>query len=184
MALTLEATCLNLCSQLRQLRDALAEVYVGVVEDRPQPGDAVLVDVFGNTAEDLIGWLDEALAAAAAAREAVAPPVRLDDAHRALGACHERFHEVAHRYGAELVSFRRISDLRRLGRNRRGEWLVWTGSIQESLERCRAPLHDASLALVRCWQEFAEHAGSAAHAGPVRHRVIPAATERTGRSVN
>jgi hypothetical protein len=182
--LALEATCLNLCSRLQQLRDALAEVHLGVVEDRPMPGDAVLVDVFGNTAEDLIGWLDEALDAAGAAREAVAPPVRLDDAHRALGTCHERFHEVAHRYGADLVSFRKIADLRSLGRKRRGEWLAWTGSIQDSLERCRAPLHDAGLALVRCWQELAEHAGSAARAGPVGPRVSPATTVGTDRSVN
>jgi hypothetical protein len=182
--LALEATCLNLCSRLRQLRDALTEVHLGVVEDRPLPGDAVLVDVFGNTAEDLIGWLEEALAAAEAAREAVVPPVRLDAAHRALGTCHERFHEVAHRYSADLVSFRKIADLRSLGRKRRGEWLAWTGSIQDSLERCRAPLHDAGIALVRCWQEFAEHAGSTPRAGPVGPRVSPAAATPMDRSLN
>jgi hypothetical protein len=173
-----------LCSRIRLLRDALAEVRLGVVEDRPETGDAVLIDVFGNTADDLIGWLEEALAAADLARQAVVPPARIDDARRALGACHERFNEVSLHYGTDLVSFRRIADLRSLGRKRRGEWLPWTASIQDSLERCRQPLHEASLALLRCWQELAEHAGAAIRASPGDQQIGSPAAAPPTRNVN
>jgi hypothetical protein len=70
------------------------------------------------------------------------------------------FHQIARRFASELVSYERLADLSGLGRERRGEWLAWTGSVKQAIEDCRYPLDQAADALFACWQEIAERAGT------------------------
>ena len=156
--MALEAAFQDLCARLAALREALSGLRTTVVEDKPLRGDVVLVDVFGDAAEDLLGWLEEALAAASAGQRAVDHSVDLDRARRSLITCQERFSRIAHRFSTDLAPYERVADLTRLGRERGGEWRAWANSVKEAFGWCHQPLFDVNQALFRCWQEIAERA--------------------------
>jgi hypothetical protein len=157
--MVLEATFADLSAHLQALRDSLKTLRTTAVEDRPLQGDAVLVDVFGDAADDLSGWLEEAIDAAETGRQAVGGPVDLDRARRSLAVCQERFNRLTDRFTSDLVRYERIAELVRLGRERGGEWRAWSRSVKEALDDCRQPIYDATQGLFQCWQELAERAG-------------------------
>jgi hypothetical protein len=154
--MALEKTFQELSIQLRSLRDLLRGVRLTVVEDKPQHGDVVLVDRMGNAIEDLLGWLEEAVAAAAEAEQAVAYPLDAHLARQALIVCQERYTRLTQQYFSDFASYERTAELMRFGRARRGEWQAWTRSVRQALEQCRQPLDEVNQALFRCWQEIAE----------------------------
>jgi hypothetical protein len=157
--MTLEAAFQNLGVQCRTLCDALLELRLTVVEDKPLAGDVVLVDEFGDATDELLGWLEEALKAATEGQQAVGYPVEVDRARRALTICHERFNRLRHRFSSDLVSYERIAELMSVGHERSGEWLGWANSVKEALDHCQTPLFDVDQSLFRCWQEIAERVG-------------------------
>jgi hypothetical protein len=128
------------------------------VEDKPLEGDVVLVDVFGDAADDLRGWLEEAFAAAAEGQQASAHPVDLERARRSLTICQGRFNRISQRFSSDLVHYERMAELTRFGRTRGGEWRAWATGVKEALDSCRQPLFDTGETLFRCWQELAERA--------------------------
>lgn len=151
----------TLYAQLRKLNDALVALRVTVVEDRPLAGGpAILLDAFGDAAEDMLGWLEESRRSAAPLAEA--PSDRAFDVNRArqsLVFCQDQFNRVAARFAFDLISYERVSELMRLGRERRGEWRAWAASVKESLDGCQQQMYDVNHALFRCWQEIAERVG-------------------------
>ena len=155
----LDAAFHELYAQLHTVREALTGLRTTAVEDKPLRGDVVLVDTFGDAADDLLGWLEEALLAAREAEEAVARPTDLDQARRALTVCQERFNRIAHRFSTDLFLYERIAELVRLGRARGGEWQAWAKSVKAALDWCRQPLFDADQALFLCWQEIVDRVG-------------------------
>ena len=179
--MALDAAFRELCAQLHTLREALTSLRTTAVEDKPLRGDVVLVDAFGDAADNLLGWLEEALLAAREAEQAVARPTDLDQARRALTICQERFNRIAHRFAADLFLYERIAELVRLGRARGGEWRAWATSVREALDWCRQPLFEVNEALFRCWQELVERVGTPSltvHA-TVSSRRTPAAQSGT-----
>ncbi len=144
---------------LQALREALTGLRTTVVEDKPLQGDVVLVDLFGDAADDLLGLLDEALAAAIEGQQAVIHPADLERARRALTTCQKRFNQIAHRFSSDLLRYERIAELKRFGRRRGGEWRAWASSVKAALDWCQQPLFDVNQALFNCWQELAERAG-------------------------
>lgn len=158
--MALDATFDHLCLQLQTLREGLTGLRTTVVEDKPLHGDVVLVDAFGDAAEDLLGWLEEAQIAAAEAGEAVRQPTDLDTARRALTLCQERYNRIAHRFSSDLVLYERIGELVRLGRVRGGEWRGWSRGVREALDWCRPPIFDTNEALFACWREIVERAAA------------------------
>jgi hypothetical protein len=153
----------NLYAQLQSLHDALTALRVTIVEDRPVEGsDVLLLDAFGDAVEDAVGWLEESLAAVEqpATRETkLEPSFDVNRARQSLVFCQERFNRIAHRFSTDLISYERIAELLRLGRERRGEWQVWARSVKESLDGCQQHLYDTNQSLFRCWQEIAERVG-------------------------
>lgn len=153
----------GLYAQLESLNGALADLRT-VIDDRPPKGDSVLLlDSFGDAVEDALGWLEEAL-------ELVAPLVQesqrkgepgfdVNAARQALVFCQDQFNRITHRFTFDLVSYDRLSQLMRLGHERRGEWQAWAGGVRRELEGCQQHLYDTSQALFRCWQEIAERVG-------------------------
>jgi hypothetical protein len=154
--MTLEATFQELGRHLHTLREGLIGLRTTVVEDKPLGGDTVLVDVFGNAAEDLLGWLEETLAAASEGHQAVAQLIDLNCARRALTNCQERFNRITHEFSSDLVSYERITELMRLGHERRGEWHAWAKSVKNALDGCQELLFGVNQALFRCWQDLME----------------------------
>jgi hypothetical protein len=157
--MALEATFADLTVRLQALRESLSGLRMTAVEDKPLRGDVVLVDVFGDAADDLLGWLEEAADAAEAGRQSVGGPVDLDHVRRALTTCQERFNRLVDRFTSDLVRYERIAELARLGHERGGEWRAWATSVKAALEDCRQPIFDVNQALFRCWQDLTERVG-------------------------
>ena len=155
----LETSFRDLCAHLDTLGEALQSVHFTAVEDRPAHGDAVFVDLFGDAATDLLGWLQEARQAADEACRAAAYPSDLGRAWRCLTVCHDRYSRIAHHFHADLIHHRRIQELGRFGRQRGGEWRRWAASVRDGLDSCRHPLDDVDQALFVCWQEVGERVG-------------------------
>jgi hypothetical protein len=180
--MALEAAFDELRLRLLTARDAILELKVTVVEDKPLRGEAALVDGWGDAVEDLAGAAHEAVEAAGLAQQAVAGhPPDIDAARRALACCHALTLRLARRFWSDLASYERVGDLARLARRRRGEWPSWSASVRLALGRCHLPLQDADSALLCCWQEIGERVGmssvtlSANNIG--RQVVVPAAGE-------
>jgi hypothetical protein len=144
----LHTAYLNLCV----LREALVSLHTTAVEDKPLQGDVVLVEVFGDAADDLLGLLDEALVALAGQQT--------DDAHarRTLLLCQHHFNQIAQRFGSDLLSYERIVALKRFGRRRGGAWQGWAINVKAALDGCQQPLFDSNQALFACWQALTERA--------------------------
>lgn len=157
----LEKAFYELSVQLRRLRDTFLGVRLTVVEDKPLRDEVVLVDRFGDAVEDVLGWVEEALTATAEAEQAVGNAPDMHRARRALTTCQERFNRLAQQFSSELISYEPIDELTRFGRRRGGEWRRWANTVRESLDQCRQSIQDVNQALFLCWQELAEHLGTA-----------------------
>jgi hypothetical protein len=178
----LEMAFHELSVQLRKLRDTFLGVRLTVVEDKPPRDEVALVDRFGDAVEDIVGWLEEALAAAVEGEQAVGNPPDMYRTRSALTACQARFNRLAQQFAYDLISYERIDDLTKFGRKRGGEWRRWASTVRESLEQCRQPLQETGQALFMCWQELADRLGMSSVA--VQNTVIGqqiAAPELAGR---
>lgn len=157
--MALETTFQTLGLRAHNLREALNQARVTIVEDKPHYGETALVQLLEDEVEDLLGWLDEARAAAADAHAAVKAPANLERAREALSVCHSRSNRVVQRYYASVMSYHRFDQLVTLGNERGGEWNAWGGATRQGLERCAPRLHELNEALFRCWVELAERIG-------------------------
>jgi len=153
-----ESALQELARELVMLRDALRDLRVTVVEDKPVKGDSVLVDVFGDTADDIVGWLEEALAAAGAAADPADGKESIEKARRALVVCHDRYDRAVRLIATELLSYERVADLTSLGRERGGKWAAWVVAVKEALDRCQPVVFDVNRALLRSWERVADQA--------------------------
>ena len=156
--MALEAAFRDLGMRLLALQEALIALRTTVREDRPLHGDVVLVDLFGDAADDLLGWLEGALSAAREGDQAAAAPPDLQRTGQALAASQERFNHIANRLTSDLLRYERIDELVCFGRARGGEWNVWAMSVKEALDWCQPPVFDAGEALFGCWRELAARA--------------------------
>jgi hypothetical protein len=93
---------------------------MAAVEDKPLDGDVVLVDMLGDSADNLLGWLEEILMAANAGWQATQPPVDLEQIRGALVTCQEQFNRITHCFSTDLMRYERIAELTRVGRERGG----------------------------------------------------------------
>src|SRR5581483_697804 len=157
--MALAASFNELCTALTALDEAFNQLRVAV-HDGPSRGDSVLVDLFGDAADDLLGWSTGAAGAARAAQQAASYPLDTEHARWSLVAAQKTFDLIADRLLSDLLSYERISELTTLGRERRGEWLIWAGGVKSALDACREPLHNVHQALFLCWQEITEHLGT------------------------
>src|SRR5262245_20155194 len=142
---------------------------VTVVEDRPLERSfagrgldgpvAAPVERAGDKVLEVDGWIAGAVEAAADCSRAVAHPLDVDGARRALIACHEKFSRAAQEFSSGLVSYERIAELKQFGEERGGEPRAWTNGVIAALEQCRGPIDDVNDALVLCWQELTERLG-------------------------
>lgn len=157
--MALEAAFQHLCTQLLALHEAFVSVRTTAREDKPLQDDAVLVDVFGDASDDLLGLIEEALSAARDWQPTASSVSSFQHVGDALTLCQDRLNQVNHRCSADLLCYERIRELRRFGRRRGGEWRGWARSLKAALESCRQPLFDADNALLRCWRDVVEYGG-------------------------
>jgi hypothetical protein len=156
--MTLDRALQELYARLRTLDEHFANLHTTVVEDRPQEDDVVLVDMFADTADELRGWLAEALDAAIEAEQATRSALDVDAVRRALATCQTNVDRLAERFAADLVAYERIAALVRVGRDRGGEWRAWANSTRQAIEECQKPLSSVQSATSQSWQELVERA--------------------------
>lgn len=164
--MALEATFRQLTVSLHQLHDGLNALHL-TMGDTPND-ESALADGFESAVDDMIGTLQEARKSSLQASSAVSQP-DLDRARRALTHCQERFHRVEQMFASELVSYEKLTELARLGAERR-LWGPWASTVKLGIEKCREPMEQASLALAACWGELAERLGTTAVS--VRNTVV------------
>ena len=157
--MALEASFTTLSQHLRVLHDELQELHRTVIE-KPPKGDVVLVDLFSDAADDLLGWMVEGSAAASEGSESSSYPVDLDRARLSLRTCQEKVSHISVRLISELLCYDRIEELISFGDRRRGGWEKWATNVKVALESCREPLHEVNQTLFGCWQELAERIGT------------------------
>jgi len=154
--MALEKTFRQLSLSLHKLEDALNALHA---TSGDTPNDvSVLADRLAETVSDMQGTLYGTRRAAVQARKAVDSPIDLDRARRALTRCQERFHRVEQLFASELASYEKLTDLARLGNERRA-WQPWVDMVRVGIEQCREPIEQASRAIAACWGELAERLG-------------------------
>ena len=154
--MALAATLIELNKQWRQLCEAVREMRVTIVEDKP--GDVMLADDLSNAVDDMLGAAEEALAI-------LGPSLQrseLDDkeVRCALVSCHNQFIGLSSRFMGGMSSYRHIAELVRLGRQRGRVWQAWTETVQTAMEQTQPEMENVNRALLSCWQEVAERAGA------------------------
>jgi hypothetical protein len=151
----------DLLERVRELSESLGNLLWAVAECRPAQEGHALADHYAEVITEVMGTAQEARAAAAEALDAVNPEhPDLALAGRGLALCHEQVNRLGNRFFSALASFERVSGLASLGKERKGEWLVWSRNVMEEVERCREPLSHVGGGLLRCWQEIAERVGT------------------------
>jgi hypothetical protein len=155
----LEAAVCNLNAELYSLQEALVALRTTSREDKPLEDDAVLVDVYADAADDLLGWLEGARQAADEAQQLLTGPGNPSGLWRALTTCQERCQRISQRFNGDLACYDRIADLTYFGSQRGGEWGAWAASVRAALDDCQQPLFDVGQALFVCWQELGERLG-------------------------
>src|ERR1700704_6442628 len=111
------------------MREGFTDLRVALQEDSPQRGAPLLVDQLGDAATEVLGWLEEAAEAGAEALCRGGRPRGLAAVQRALLTCHERLHQVAQRFAADLLSCERVGEINGLGRERGRAWSLWSASV-------------------------------------------------------
>lgn len=150
--MTLETSFRELTEKLRTLSEAVHFLHILVVEDKPQTNDAALVDILSDAADDLASTLHMSSAPAATAYQCVLEKKELACLLPPLTECQAHFYQLEYQLLA-LLSYGRIAPLIQLGRERSGEWPLWTRSVREALESLQEPVYEAKSALFHCWQE-------------------------------
>jgi hypothetical protein len=162
VTVAIEAEFQHLIGKFDAAREALAGLRLTAVEDRPLRDQVLLVERLADAVDDLIGWLDEALAAAGDAQKAIRHPLNGYRACEALALANDRFIQLEYKFFSAGVSYEEISELTRFGQRRGREWLGWTRSVVQALDQCRAPIRELDEALLHCWRELAERLGTSA----------------------
>lgn len=157
--MALEGSFQELTTQLQNLSDALLALRTITMEDKPIEDEVVLVELFGEAIDDMLGWAEGAWRSSGEARQAVQHPADLNRLWRALSSCQQRFNHVQQRYADDLISYERLTELNDLATRRGGEWQAWAGSVNASLDDCREPLYKVAESIFTCWQEMGERIG-------------------------
>jgi hypothetical protein len=149
----LEAAFQRLQVELTQLREALSELRVTVMEDCPLDSEVALVDHFADSVTDLLGLVEEALEAIGSAALVQGPSGRAGATRAALLLTHRRMHRLLQDYRNKLAAYDHIYSLGQLGRERGGEWRSWCNVVKEAIERCATPLDAVHAAIRDCWEQ-------------------------------
>jgi hypothetical protein len=146
----------GLQSACEALHEALHNLSLTVIEDRPVEGEVLLVERLGDLVACLQGWAEEASQAAGTARRAVGYPQDFNRARGALAALSAALIRAKYGFFGEALHAETLAGLRRFGRERGREWLSWTGGVAEALEACSPCFRAADEALALAWTELTE----------------------------
>lgn len=132
------------------LNQAVAELVMIALEDRPARSEMAIVDRLTETVSELqaSAMLAHHRVAAIVDPRALAAGLALVD--EAVAAC-------ASSYWRDLRAFDPVRELRRTAYSRGLEWRTWQRSLELSAIRCEGPLDRAGQAVRAAWVEVGEH---------------------------
>ena len=169
------STCLDtLSARLRTLADAVNDLRLTAVEDRPAGAEQMVLETVAASVEELTGWVFEALAEAVAARDELALRQDTGVALRRLAACHERVNRLSGGVWMGPVRYETYTQLGRLAREHGGEWPGWLAMLRLGLESCGPPLSAVHAALLESWREAVPAATTSRTTGDQSLRPVPA----------
>jgi hypothetical protein len=139
----------NMRSANASLNEAVAELAMTVLEDRPIPSEVAAIDNLVEVVSELQASVAEAEDQLRAVEDVRQLPVRLPEIDDAVAACSVR-------YWRDLRSHGPLSELRVTARRRGIEWRTWQSSVEQSQLRCEAPLLRSAASVRAAWQEVGE----------------------------
>ena len=164
--MTLAAAFDKLWGSLENLLDAVR--HLDLIADGPRVGSVPEpVGAFRNRTSDVQGWLQEAFASAADARQEI-DSGRTTRVGRHLGKGHASFNRalpafLLSREGPDegghplREPIRQLNDLATPGSADANQWEQWLRAVERSLDECDQLLVEVGHALLDCWQELLEH---------------------------
>lgn len=148
--MSLDGSRAALRTALRELWLVVAELVLSTNDDQPEQNDLVSAENVAQLAVEIQGKLAEALTVLTDA-----PPVTRADALRELSAIEQFLREAALMYWRELRAHGPLTRLRGSTRRRGGAWPSWCTGVEQSLDRCEAPLVTAGRAVHAVMRELA-----------------------------
>jgi hypothetical protein len=159
--MTLHGALTILDARIAPLAQAFDNVLWAAVQGQPTGGYGhVLVDQYDALANDAMVLVGAAQGAATEAIKGATGPFDAESVGNALARCHDRIHHLTHLFYTDLLATERIDALTKLARARRGEWATWVQGIKDALGPCPQLLFETGLAIIACWQDFAERTGA------------------------
>jgi len=154
--MSLEAALVSLRRELGRVQEAVSELRVTIVEDKPARGSVVLVDQLDTTVTDLASAIEEADARLAQVIPIGQGSASIDSARAAVRDAHELVNRFASLYLVQLAAHDRVAQLLEMGRERGREWRAWSQEVKTAIERCLVPMQAVNTAIVDCWGEIGE----------------------------
>jgi hypothetical protein len=161
MTVTMESALHSVRASAERLRDAVQELVLIAVEDRPLGTELHLTTIVHDAALDLAAEAEQAAGA-------LGPGERDEDVPRAatsrhVAQCQERVNVLGAMLARDLAAPPRIAELADPGKCHGREVGAWAKEIIRCIETCQHLLWtDIQPALLGYWRELAEAAGQAA----------------------
>jgi hypothetical protein len=184
--MTLAARFGELAQAYRELEEVAGDWRIQVVEDHPLWGEPAVVDWLEDRATQFLALIEEGSEAAVRGAYALEAPPDLQRAAAELVAAQEHFNQLSRAYADGLASYARVDELVRIGRERGGEWALWSATVRHALDSCQHRVFQLADVLLECWRELVdrtERAGVHVNASAVGQRLtdaVPAERSRQG----
>jgi hypothetical protein len=156
MTVTIESALTTAHASVGRLREAVRELTLIAVDDRPRGTEVHLVTLVHDAALDLTAEAEQAQAALRLDSPAGAM-TRLLSAARAVADCQAYVNALGGLLVTELAAPERLGELALFSRERGREAGAWVGEIVRCIETCQHLLWtDVQPALLCYWQELAD----------------------------
>jgi len=153
--MALGKTCEAFAVELDELFRAV-DVLQGRARDSASQ-DSALPGILAQAADDMHGWLAEALVAAREGVQATAGPVDLDRTRRALVGAKEAYFHIAKAAGP-LFATERLEEIEAIGPELKGDWPDWAEHVTDALTQCREQFDTLLPSLFDCFEELVDRA--------------------------
>jgi hypothetical protein len=162
MTMTVESALNAVRTSVGRLREAVRELVLTAVEDRPRGTEVHLVTQVHDAALDLAAEAEHATAALQPGGQPTGQPtaIVLAKASHAVADCQAYVNVMGGVLVRELATPERLSDLAVFSRSRGREAGAWANEIVRCIESCQQLLWaDTQPALLGYWRELADVAG-------------------------
>ncbi len=155
----IEGAFAQLSQRLTHLREGLQQACI-IFDDCPHSHS--LVDQLCDAVQDVLGWVEEACAAAIAGHEAVVNKNDFEVARRKLLVCQKLYEQISRHAASVLFAYETHTRLKKLSRRQDDSenWHGWVKAGWSTISRLKTLIEGVQAPLAECWQEIATRAGN------------------------